>query len=636
MDKEQKIRVAHRVMLVSAIFCGVVALLLILNFWNMKQSEPLESRTIEVLVERLKQEPDNEQLKEEIRQFDLLARKAYFTSKWQVKTGTWLLLLGGIVLAVSMKVHTDLRSRILEPEEISEDLLRSRANAQYWLFLSGGLILGLALAAGLLTRDYLARYDEQADLMARVETEGGPEVIQVFPAGDSADAAIAVEGTAGESVEIASPGEGPAEAGVDPSSGTDSGETAETAPQPAPEVPAAGSASGSGGKAFNPEDFKKNQNTFRAYMGQGVSYSRNVPMDWDGPSGKNIKWKVNLSKPGFNSPVIWGDQIYVSGGDAEARVVACYNRHTGRLLWEKKADGIEGSPASVPKTTDDTGLAAPSMAVDADGAYAMFATGDVIAFDHGGKRLWARNLVVPKKNYGQSSSLMVWDSRLVIQVDDYQAGLLTVLDTRTGKTLWEVKRAVGASWASPVLADYKGRIQILTTSDPLVMGHDLYTGEELWKYEVMMGEIGPSVAYADGLVYATQEYATTVALVPEAGNEIAWESDEYSSEVGSPVAYNGLLFLATSYGIMTCFDGKTGELVWEKELDEEIWSSPVAVEGKIYIIDKGGVTYIIKADRSGEILARPALGEVGLAIPVFADGMLYLRGNNKTLYCIEE
>ncbi len=113
----------------------------------MKQHEPLESATIEALVERLSQEPNNEELKEEIRSFDLLARKAYFTSRWQVKTGTYLLLIGGIIMAVSLKVYTDLRSRIEQPEEITEELLRARANSQYWLIMAGGLILGLALLA---------------------------------------------------------------------------------------------------------------------------------------------------------------------------------------------------------------------------------------------------------------------------------------------------------------------------------------------------------------------------------------------------------------------------------------------------------------------------------------------------------
>ena len=100
MDRDTKIRLSYRVVLVSGIFCSLVALLLILNFWHMKKNEPLESKTIEALVERLKQEPDNEELRKEIRSFDLLARKAYFTSRWQVKTGTWL-LAGGLVLGMA-------------------------------------------------------------------------------------------------------------------------------------------------------------------------------------------------------------------------------------------------------------------------------------------------------------------------------------------------------------------------------------------------------------------------------------------------------------------------------------------------------------------------------------------------------
>ena len=129
LDQEQRIKLAQRVTLISGIFCGVLALLLLLNFWQMKQHEPLESKTIEALVERLRAEPGNEELKEEIRSFDLLARKAYFTSRWQIKTGTWLLLLGGIIMAVSLKIYTDLRARIEEPEKVTEELLRARANS---------------------------------------------------------------------------------------------------------------------------------------------------------------------------------------------------------------------------------------------------------------------------------------------------------------------------------------------------------------------------------------------------------------------------------------------------------------------------------------------------------------------------
>lgn len=598
----------------SGIFCGVVALLLILNFWHMKQHEPLESKTIEALVKRLSQEPNNEELKEEIRSFDLLARKAYFTSQWQVKTGTWLLLIGGIVLAVSLKVYTDLRARIEKPEEVTEELLKARANAQYWLFLAGGLILGLALVSAWLSNDYLREFRQMAVTGTPAGEEGGVEVIEVFPPESTpSEDSASVEQAGTENLPEETPGEA-AEATVE-----QTGRTAQSAPS-----------------AFNREDFKKYHATFRGYMGLGVSYHRNIPENWNGPSGQNIKWKVALSKPGYNSPVIWGERLFVSGGDKSARIVACYNRNTGQLLWEREVKDIEGSPASPPRVTDDTGLAAPTMAVDGKRVYAIFATGDIIAFDLEGNRIWARNLGVPKNHYGHSSSLQVWENKLVIQYDTSTKGRMLALNTATGETIWDVERPVHISWASPALIEVDGKIQVVTTADPYVSGHDLETGAEIWKVEAMMGEVGPSIAYDGGLVYASQEYARTVAIEPRPGADILWEDDEYLSEVASPVAYNGLLYLATSYGVLVCYDGKTGEKQWEKEFNNELWSSPVIADGKLYIIDKEGITHILKADRTGTIIAQPELGEGGFALPAFADGMIYMRGGTKSLYCIEE
>ena len=546
MDQEQKIKLAHRVALISGIFCGVVALLLILNFWHMKQHEPLESKTIEALVERLSSEPGNEELKEEIRSFDLLARKAYFTSRWQVKTGTWLMLIGGIVLAVSLKIYTDLRSRIEEPEKVTEELLRARANSQYWLMMAGGLVLGMSLVAGFLTNDYLKDYQEMGVTEVAVDEQGDVEVIEVFP-GTSSEAP-------GEEVESDSTGN-------EELAGTDQALNNETNTdaQEAQKQPAVSQV------RFNREDFKKNHATFRGYMGQGISYHKDIPVSWNGSTGENIKWKVAFSKPGYSSPVIWGDKIFISGGDAQSRVVSCYNRHTGQLIWEKEVTGIPGSPATAPRVTEDTGLAAPTMATDGNRVYAIFATGDVVAFDMEGNQVWGRNLGVPRNHYGHSSSLQVWANKVLVQYDTSSKGRMLALNTATGETIWDVERPVNISWASPTLIDVDGKIQVVTTSDPYVSGHDLETGAELWKVEAMMGEVGASVAYGNGLVFATNEYARLVAVEPKADAAFTWENDEYLAEASSPVAYNGLLYTATSYGVLVCYDALTGEKKFEKE-----------------------------------------------------------------------
>ena len=610
LDQEQKIQLAHRVMLISGIFCGVVALLLILNFWHMKQHEPLESKTIEVLVERLKTEPGSEELKEEIRSFDLLARKAYFTSRWQVKTGTWLLLFGGIIMAASLKVYTDLRARIEEPEKVTEELLRARANSQYWLMVAGGLILGLSLVSGYLSNDYLKEYQAMGVVEETEQAPDGVEVIKVFPTAQATDST----GT-----NFSPDQEG--EAGTEAIAGT--GEGTATAQVPAAQT----------NIRFNREDFKTNQATFRAYMGHGVSYHKNIPVKWNGSTGENIKWKVAFSKPGYNTPVIWGDKLFISGGDAAARIVACYNRNNGQLLWEKEVTGIPGSPATMPRVNDDTGLAAPTMAVDGTRIYAIFATGDIIAFDLQGNKVWGRNLGVPNNHYGHSSSLMVWENKVVVQYDTNSKGRMLALNTATGETLWDVERPVHISWSSPILIEVGGKIQVVTTADPYVSGHDLQTGAEIWKVEALMGEVGPSAAYGGGLVYATNEYARLVAIEPKPGAEFVWEDDEYLSEAASPVVHNGLLYEATSYGVLVCYDAKTGEKQWEKEYGDGFYSSPMVADGKLYVIDLSGVTHIIKADRTGTVIAEPELGEGGFALPAFADGVIYLRGK-ENLYCI--
>jgi outer membrane protein assembly factor BamB len=151
--------------------------------------------------------------------------------------------------------------------------------------------------------------------------------------------------------------------------------------------------------------------------------------------------------------------------------------------------------------------------------------------------------------------------------------------------------------------------------------------------EAMMGEVGASVAYGEGLVFATNEYARLVAIEPKPNAEFVWEDDEYLAEASSPVVYNGLLYTATSYGVLACYDAKTGEKKFEKEFKDGFFSSPMIVEGKLYIMDLDGVTHILKADATGTVIAEPELGESGFAVPAFADGVIYIRGLEH-LYCI--
>jgi outer membrane protein assembly factor BamB len=621
MTNNDKLKLAQNVAVISGIFCSVVALLLLLNFWQFSKNDPIESQALEVLVERLKEDPNNDGLKTEIRQYDLLARKAYFNSQWQVKTGAWLLLFGAIVLAFALRVYYSMKAKIEEPEKVLENEITSRILAQKGIIIVGAVVFALAFAASFATVDYLEKYDWEtasAEVSAEIVDEG-IEVIDVgeTPVTESAQVAETKETEVEEETE---------NAGIEPSTaGLPEEETLQA------EVPAEKPAA-SVSTALTIEQVRQNHNSFRGPLGQGISYHKNIPTEWDGSSGTNILWKSPIPKQGYNSPVVWGDKVFIAGADNQSREVYCYNRADGKLLWTGKADNIPGSPASPPRVTEDTGLSAPTATTDGQRVYAIFATGDVIAFDMNGKRVWAKNLGVPDNHYGHSSSLLVWDNKLIVQYDTNKGGKVLALNVANGETVWETTRDAKISWASPVLVQVDGKYQVVLTADPIVAGYDVQTGNELWSVECMMGEVGPSVGYSDGIVYAANEYATLVAIDIKT-QEILWDDDMFLPEASSPLAHNGLLFIATSYGVLVCYDAKTGEEYWEHDVGKTLYSSPMYADGKLFMMDNDGMMRIYDYGKEMKLLAENELGETAGTTPAFADGRIYIRGEEH-LYCI--
>jgi len=291
-----------------------------------------------------------------------------------------------------------------------------------------------------------------------------------------------------------------------------------------------------------------------------------------------------------------------------------------------------GSPATAPKTTDDTGLAAPSISTDGNLVVALFGTGDILTCDFTGNRVWAKNLGVPANHYGHSSSLIYWKGKVIVQYDTNKGCKLMALDMATGNSVWETPRTSHISWASPILAEVGGKMQVITSAEPTVSGYDVETGKELWKNDCMMGEVGPSPAFGSGLVFATNEYATLAAIDPTNGSKI-WDSNEYMPEVASPVVADGLLFVATSYGMLACYDAKTGTKNWENDFGEGFYSSPVIADGKLFATDMKGVVHIMKVAAQAEKIADIATGEKVMSTLAFSDGCVYIRGV-ENLYCI--
>lgn len=608
-----KIKLARQVAIIAGGFALLLAVLLIANFIQTKLNNPIENKTIPALVKRLSENPSDEALKAEIRAFDLMARKAYFTSQWQLRTGAYLMFLGLIISVLAVRYILAAKSKLNEIDPANEAKGLDKLVAQKWVIYVGSGLIVIAVVSGFLASNSLNEYMVNENIAA---SEEQPASLGAISGGG--EQAAEEQNSLAETTPVAETGSNTADVAANPAEATSTAAAPEAKPAALP----------------TQAELKTNYPFFRGPFGDGIAFQKNTPTEWNGAAGKNIVWKVKVPKSGFSSPIIWGDKLFVTGADAQARMVYCYDKNSGKLLWEAAADNIQGSPSGVPKVTADTGLAAPTMATDGNSVFAIFSTGDVLALDMNGQRVWARNLGVPDNHYGHGSSLIVYKDKLLIQYDTNKGGKLMALSTKSGETVWETVRSSKISWSSPILANTGSRTEVILTTNPNVNGYDPQTGKELWNIACLSGEVGPSAGYTDGMVFAANEYAKLVGIKIAGGTpEIAWEADEYLPEVASPLAVNGLLYVATSYGVLACYDAKTGEKLWEQDNGGSFYSSPVFADGKVYITDMSGKTYIVKNTRDYQLVGTPELGEKIVCSPVFQDGKVYLRGMNN-LYCI--
>ncbi len=372
---------------------------------------------------------------------------------------------------------------------------------------------------------------------------------------------------------------------------------------------------------------------FRGPLGRGA-VENPAPLHWDVPAGRNVRWSVEVPRVGFSSPIVWSNRVFLTGADGSTRELYAFDTNTGRLLWRHEARDVSGSPSDPPKTSEEVGLAAPTPTTDGVRVYAMFGTGDLIACDLEGRRVWARNLGVPKNPYGHSSSPLAIRGRLIVQFDDDTGGRLLALDGATGRTIWETRRPVRPGWSTPVAVAQGGHIRIGVLAQPFFAVYEWSDGRELWRVGELDAEIGASPAWADGRWYAGNDNTRFVAM-DEADGRLLWETDEDLPDVASPLVWRGLVILAASSGIVTARDAATGEKLWTQEWEEGFYASPIAAGDAIYLVDRGGRARVVRASRQFELIAENPVGEECGATPAPAGGRLYLRTKHR-LIAIEE
>ncbi|MEK6793679.1 MAG: PQQ-binding-like beta-propeller repeat protein, partial [Spirochaetota bacterium] len=365
---------------------------------------------------------------------------------------------------------------------------------------------------------------------------------------------------------------------------------------------------------------------FRGPYGQGNAYGATPVTSWDGKAGRNIRWKTPVALEGKSSPIVWGSKVFVTGSDGTKRALYCYNADTGTQLWQQS----DTFGAEV-EASDDTGYAASTPAVDGERVYAIYASGELIAVDMGGKKIWSRSFGVPENNYGYSSSLIV-HRYLFVQIDSEAGGVLYALDTASGKTVWSKQRKFGASWSSPIIVVSGGREAVVLTANPAVVAYSVADGSIVFSHACLSGEVAPSAGFSRGIIVAGAEFSALTAMSFPGGVK-KWASEDDLPNASSALASGQFVVTLNASGAANCYDIATGKKLWHQEFDAEFYASPVSAGGNVYCTANDGTAKTVKLGAEFAEAGSGSLGERSSSTPAIVGTRIFARGD-KHLFCI--
>lgn len=419
----------------------------------------------------------------------------------------------------------------------------------------------------------------------------------------------------------------------------------------------------------------ENWPAWRGPSDAGVSPEKNLPVSWS--DTQNVAWSTPIRGMGISSPIVWGNRVFVTsqdGASAERRgnhptlttgdALATSGERTlgGRKQGERATpadrirfvvtalDGGNGKPAweyafdaigELPDVHEKHNLASPSPVTDGERVYAWFGTGQLVALDMTGKVVWERHLgkeYAPVSiSWGPGSSPVVYkDSLILLNYHGTPAYLLSV-DAKTGKQRWKVEHPNRlTSYSTPIVVPGPDGPELVVNASDGVAAYHPDTGARLWYYNEANSFPIPAAVYENGVIYLNRGYRSSpfMAIKPGGRGDISsthvlWRQATSGPYVPSIIQYQGLVYMATDQGIVSAFDAATGQRVWQERIPGVYMASPVAGDGKIYLVGETGETLVLEAGRQLKILARNKLEGRFSASPAIAGGRIFLRSDDK-------
>ena len=407
---------------------------------------------------------------------------------------------------------------------------------------------------------------------------------------------------------------------------------------------------------------------WRGPLATGAAPKADPPVEWS--ETKNIRWKTKLPGLGHSSPVVWGSLVFVTTAEMTGAekpftgvtpdgahnnmnplfdhqfAVMAIDRETGAVVWRRTVATRQPHES----THESATWASNSPVTDGEHVLSFFGSNGLYCLDTGGRLLWSRDLgdMQVKHGHGEGASPLLHGETVVVNWDHEGASLIVALAKRTGEELWRQPRDEGTSWATPIVVTHDGQRQVVVSGTRRVRGYDLKTGAVIWEAGGLPGNIVASPVGADGMVFAAGSYEKqtllAIRLTGAKGEltgtqQIAWQKNRSTPYVPSPLLYDGWLYYLRHYqGVLSRVNAKTGdEPSGPFRLGSvfNIYSSPVAAAGRIYVTDRNGKTLVMSNDAEPKALTLNKLDDRFSASAALVGDAIFLRGE-KFLYCIGE
>lgn len=411
-----------------------------------------------------------------------------------------------------------------------------------------------------------------------------------------------------------------------------------------------------------------NWHQWRGPQADGIARDSNPPISW--ASDRNVKWKVAIDGAGSSTPIVWGDRLFlltcVDTGKVDASLpkpadqpkrpfgikfpntvhdfqVICLNRRTGDEIWRRSAvkkiphEGHHG----------DNNFASASPTTDGKRLYVWFGMAGMFCYDLDGQLLWKRDFenVSVRKSFAEASSPVIHRDRLIINRDHEGQSYIAVLDAGTGKDVWRKDRDEPSTWATPLVLEHAGRVQLITNGSNRVRSYDLKDGSIIWECGGQVHNVTPSPVTDGEHVFCMSGYQGSSAMaIPlnsrgdiTGTDRITWSLKRGTPYVPSPLLYDGLLYFNQSNNaILSCVAAESGATVIERTRMpgiSRVYASPVAAAGRIYYVGRSGSTLVFERGRDFKVLATNDLNEPVDAAPAIVGDEIFLR-SNRHLFCI--